>query len=146
MTNEQHTLSDFIREMSDPTSLTLVPEPDYRIAHSSSYDRRSVSPGDQEGWFANEDKCHYIRKEKNHGRDEYVMAEFLGPGRLCRLWTADRRIMPRTDHRASEEAVIRIYVDGKAEPVITGQFHDMFNGTGFFPPPYAHKFLSSAVS
>jgi hypothetical protein len=143
--DESITLGNLLDEMIDFAALARSPQPKYRIAHCSSYNRASVSPDDPEGWFANGDNGEYIRKERNHGRDEFVIAEFIGPGCFVRLWTADRRIPPNVRMRGEETLIARVYLDGKNEPVLEGLFQDLFNGTGLFPTPFAHTSLSSAV-
>ncbi len=107
MNTQPSSLPYFLRELADLESLTRVTKPPYNIVHESTYDRRSISPDDPEGWLVNQDRCRYIRKEIKQGREVYVIADFRGPGCLCRLWTADRRIMPREDLRMPEEATVR---------------------------------------
>ena len=55
-------------------------------------------------------------------------------------------LCPLASRRAPHRAIVRIYLDGNETPVVAGLFQDIFNGTGLFPPPFAHKSLSSAVS
>ena len=140
------TLASLLEEMTDLAALTREAHPQYRIAHCSSYDRASVSPDDPEGWFANKDAGPSIRVERNQGREEHVIAEFEGPGCLNRLWIPDRRIPPKAADRSQETATVRVYLDGKKAPTFEGLFQDVFNGTGIFPHPFAHRSLSSAVS
>jgi len=143
---EPITLERLLEEMTDLTALTRCPRPKYRIAHCSSYNRASVTPEDPEGWFANEDTGPFIRQESNGGRVEHVIAEFNGPGCLSRLWTPDRRIHPYVANRSEETAIVRVYLDGNETPAVEGLFQDVFNGTGIFMSPFAHKSLSSAIS
>jgi hypothetical protein len=139
-------LQRLLEELADISRMSKQSDPAYRVAHSSSHDPSSLTPAEPEGWFGNNDSGNFIRTENHGGRTEYVIADFLGPGCLCRVWAADRRLMPRPDLRTEEKAVVRLYFDGESTPAVEGHFHDLFNGTGPFPYPFAHRSLSSAVS
>src|SRR5512141_2649054 len=75
---DQIGLQALLGEMVDLVRLTRSPVPPY-VAHlASSYDRRSLSPGDPLGWFANDawvsrTNPNYVRVEEISGRREYVL-------------------------------------------------------------------------
>lgn len=52
--------TSLLAEATDLTTLTELPSRAYTSHQVSSYDRRSVTPGDPEGWFANEDRGHCL--------------------------------------------------------------------------------------
>ena len=44
------------------------PQSDFRLRQQSSYDRRSKTPDDPDGWFANKDHTNnFVRVEENNG-------------------------------------------------------------------------------
>ncbi|MFI5193623.1 MAG: glycoside hydrolase family 172 protein [Chitinophagales bacterium] len=101
----QISFSDLLQEMLNRGSLAEFPE-NWTLHHVSSYDRRSVLK-DKEGWYANEDWDHYIRKENNHGREEYVLLDAAGPGAITRFWAGGH---------PNKKAHLRFYIDGQVEP------------------------------
>ena len=117
----------------------------YRKQHSS-YNRASKTPEDTLGWFNNrdhnrneKDSC-FIRIEENKGKKEWVVMEDKGPGAIVRVW------MPfLSPDKPNTDIIIRVYLDGNTEPAIEGNMLGVFNGTGIFPFPFAHKSLRSAV-
>lgn len=82
---EKITLPVLLREMADFTVVAKFPHPKYTLKQASSYDRRSIA-ADQPGWFANADFNQFIRKERNEGREEFVMMDADGPGAIVRFW------------------------------------------------------------
>jgi hypothetical protein len=108
------TTATLLHEMTDLSGLALFPHPAYTCRQFSSYDRKSKSP--QEDWFANHDRGHYLRVESNQGRQEYVMMDAEGPGAVVRIWSAN------------PEGVLRIYLDGGAEPVLEAPMQDVLGG------------------
>ncbi|MHC4313631.1 MAG: hypothetical protein ACYSW3_14325 [Planctomycetota bacterium] len=68
------TLESLLDEMLDRDALARLDEPAYVTRQASSYQRLSVAP-DQEGWYANQDWSHFIRKEQKDGRTEWVMLD-----------------------------------------------------------------------
>lgn len=130
--NAQVTTNSLLREMVDFDVLTRMPDPFYKTAQSSSYDRRSVSTADQstEGWFANGDWGKYIRTEQNAGRTEYVMADLKGPGAVVRIWSAN------------PFGTLRFYFDGETNPRLTCKTRDLLTGKiGFLTPPFGYPAL-----
>ena len=79
------TLESLLDEMLNRDTLARMDEPAYMTRQASSYDRRSVGP-DKQGWYANEDWSHFIRKEQKDGRIEWVMLDAKGPGCIVRFW------------------------------------------------------------
>ena len=126
------TTNSLLLEMVDLDTLTRRPDPYYRTAQASSYDRRSTTVADQttEGWFANGDWGKYIRTETNGGRTEYVMADLTGPGAVVRIWSAN------------PFGTIRFYFDGETEPRIVTKTRDLLTGNyGLMKPPYGYSAL-----
>jgi hypothetical protein len=142
-------ISSLLDEIVSFESAALYPA--YTCRQQSSYDRRSLSPGNA-NWFANDDGGGFIRTETNEGRTEKVLFEDNGPGVITRIWmtTVDRR------------GTLRFYFDGNATAGWTVPAYDMLqSGLGlglglcqphinneaggkggssfFFPIPYAQS-------
>jgi len=120
-----------IGELVDLERLAHLADPPFRTYLASSYDRRSKSTDDLEGWFANDDwasatRPNYVRIENTRGRREYVLMEAKGPGALVRLWTA------------TPTGTLRIYLDGNATPVLAERLVDLLSGKGVILPPFAY--------
>ena len=81
------TFDSLLREMADRDALARLPQPAYTCRQFSSYERKSVSPDDAKGWFANHDWSHFLREETNGGRKEWVMMDAQGPGCVVRMWS-----------------------------------------------------------
>ena len=105
------TLESLLLEMVDRDALARWPEPSYTCRQASSYDRRSLAPG-QPGWFANEDTGQYLRVETNAARLESVMLDAEGPGCIVRWWTGS------IAGEIGPPGLVRVYLDGSATPVI----------------------------
>jgi Protein of unknown function (DUF2961) len=121
-----------LEEMVDLTRLTELPRAPFTAHLASSYDRRSTSPSDPEGWFANDDwaslaRPNYVRVEEQAGRREYVLLDTHEPGVLTRLWSA------------TPTGVLRIYLDGNALPVIAEPLALLLSGGGTIPAPFAYE-------
>ena len=138
------TIESLLTEMVDRDSLARFPEINFRLKQHSSYNRASVSPDDEQGWFANGDfnkgkkAKNFIRIEENNGRKEWVMMDHQGPGAIVRSWQPFRA--------TPKNKILRIYLDGSDEPVIEGNPHSLFNGEGMIPFPLSHTSLLSAVN
>ena len=120
-----------LEEMTDLTRLTELPRAPFTAHLASSYDRRSTSPSDPDGWFANDDwasqqRPNYVRVEQHSGRREYVLLDTHEPGALTRIWSA------------APAGVVRIYLDGKALPVIAEPLELLLTGGGTIPAPFAY--------
>ena len=125
--------SSLLEEMADRESLARYPLPAYTLAQFSSYDRAMVAPGDS-SWFANWDRSMFIREENNQGRKEYVMFDTLGPGAVVRFWMTFAG-------ENSGKGILRIYLDGQEQPVISGPAVDILSGDLLINGP-----LASSVS
>ncbi len=132
-TSKTVTFNGLLFEMTDRTNVTYFADPSYSIEQFSSYDRKSVGP-EQEGWFANQDYTHFIREENHEGRREFVLFDASGPGAIVRFW------MTFAGDGASE-GILRIYLDGYAEPVIADSVLKVISGGLLAGEP-----LSSSVS
>lgn len=120
------TTDSLLDEMTNLERLAVLPSPAYVTRQFSSYDPKSKTPQDHEGWFANRDRGQYIRTEKVGNRTEYVMMDTEGPGAIVRIWSAN----PDGD--------LRIYIDGAAKPAIEGSMSDLMGGqVGSLPEPIA---------
>jgi len=136
------TLESLLDEMVDRDALARLSEPGYECKQASSYQRLSVAP-EEEGWYANQDWSHFIRKEETGGRVEWVMLDVEGPGCIVRFWMGGN----------APYGKLRFYLDGSAEPIIE-ETADALLGHGalagrplsavrsrglnfFFPIPYA---------
>lgn len=132
--NEQViTFRSLLREMASAGTLMYYPSPAYRLVQFSSYDRRSIHP-DSAGWYANNDYTNFIREEDTDGRHEYVMLEADGPGVIVRWWMT-------FGNASAMNSNIRVYLDGKPDPVIEGNAPELVGGGVLAPAP-----LSTSVS
>ncbi|MBN2313523.1 MAG: DUF2961 domain-containing protein [Sedimentisphaerales bacterium] len=109
-------VGSLLREMVDFEKLARRPEPFFKQAIASSYDRMSRQGGDD--WFANYDVGQYVRTERNNDRKEHVLADLEGPGAITRFWSAN----PQNAN------VTRFYFDGETQPRIEVPLADLFNG------------------
>ena len=141
---ETVSIKSLLKEMVDRDAVARFPETDFRLKQHSSYDRRSKTPDDATGWFANNDynrnKTHrnYIRIEENNGQKEWVLMDHKGAGAIVRTWMPFRTV--------PEDSLVRFYLDGATEPTLEGNTCTLLNGTGLIPYPFAHQSLFSAVS
>lgn len=136
------TTGSLLNEMTDLAGLCEYPDPPFTCSQFSSYDRRSKTPDDPEGWFANHDSGNYLRVEQQAERKEYVMAEMDGPGAIVRIWSANPK------------GTLRIYLDHAERPVLEAPLADVLGGrlpgipepiagvhsrgwNSYFPIPYA---------
>ncbi|GMV93961.1 MAG: hypothetical protein AMXMBFR82_37390 [Candidatus Hydrogenedentota bacterium] len=117
----QVTMESLLGEMTDLTALTRFPDPAYTVKQFSSYDRRSLDPAvlTDENWFANGDRGQHLRQEERDGATEWVLMDADGPGAIVRFWSAN----------PADAGIVRIYVDGNAEPAIEMPLTDMLGGT-----------------
>ena len=127
------TLESLLEEMTDKTAVTYFPEKLYTLKQFSSYDRKSISP-ENNNWWANADYTQFIREENNEGRREFVMFDADGPGAVVRYW------MTFAGEGASE-GTLRIYIDNNETPVIKGSVLEILSGKLLATEP-----LASSVS
>ncbi len=57
-------IESLLNEMTDKTAITYFPKNEYTLKQFSSYDRKTVSPENND-WWANADYTQFIREEKN---------------------------------------------------------------------------------
>ncbi|MCW5776973.1 MAG: hypothetical protein KIS87_11085, partial [Phycisphaeraceae bacterium] len=116
-------LASLLAEMIDRDAIARLPSPWYTCAQASSYDRRSISPDDAEGWFANHDVGQFIRVEERDGRREFVMMDAQGPGAIVRVWSANPK------------GTLRVYLDGRDTPALEAPMDALLGGT-WSPGPF----------
>jgi len=120
-------VKSLLQEMVDFETLAQRPEPFFKQAMASSYDRRSHAGAD--AWFANYDVGQYLRTETNRGRKEHVLADLQGPGTITRFWSAN----------PTSPNVTRFYFDGETLPRIEVPLAALFNGkTKPFGPDFSY--------
>ncbi|MBU0616921.1 MAG: DUF2961 domain-containing protein, partial [Planctomycetes bacterium] len=136
------TTQSLLAEMTDLAGLAEYPDPPFTCKQFSSYDRKSKTPEDLEGWFANADCGQYLRVEEVGERKEHVMVDVDGPGAIVRIWSANPK------------GTLRIYLDHAETPVIEAPMTDVLGGkfagipkpiagersrgwNSYFPIPYA---------
>jgi hypothetical protein len=120
-------VKSLLREMVDFENLAKRPEPFYKTAMASSYDRKSREGGD--AWFDNRDVGQYVRTETNDDRKEHVLADLKGPGVVTRFWSAN----PDKDN------VTRFYFDGETQPRIEVPLNELFSGDfKMFGPDFSY--------
>ncbi|MGB5818684.1 MAG: glycoside hydrolase family 172 protein [Saonia sp.] len=108
--------ADLVDRLTDLKSLAELPKEGEKSAMWSSYDRDSKIDsvtGEFIDWDANIDglRPQYIRKEG----DNEVLAEMAGPGAVVRIWSA-----------SPGKGKVKVFIDGKEEPVISESFIDYF--------------------
>jgi hypothetical protein len=133
-------MESLLRKMSDNSQLAQFPTLFYQSLESSSYNRASVSPF-KKGWFADSDGTGYIRQDTIDGRTEYVIMEHKGPGCITRMWTP--YFYYNLDNHTGPE--VRIYIDGKKNPVLTENFIQLLTGKSFVHPPFANLTTRAGV-
>ncbi len=106
--------SSLLDEMLDRSAITYAPT--YVCKQASSYDRAAKSP--DENWFANADASQFVRVEQNGDSEESVLMEAKGPGAIVRWWVT-------APHYKNN---FYVYIDGSADPVISGNVADIVGG------------------
>jgi len=128
---EAITLASLLEEMVDFDAAARWPKPAYTCRQASSYDRRSKSPADTGGWFANTDNMDgsgdSLRWETVQGRRECVLLDVEGPGAIVRFWSGGQQ--PKGN--------VRFYLDGAESPAIEAPMQDLMSGKLFVPTPLA---------
>lgn len=128
---EAVTLHSLLEEMVDRDAVARWPQPAYTCRQASSYDRRSKTPADANGWFANTDNMDgsgaSLRWEEVAGRRECVLADVEGPGAIVRFWSGGQQ----------PKGALRFYLDGAASPVIEAPMQELMSGKLFVPTPLA---------
>ena len=127
-------LESLLGEMTDRDALARVPETPYVLRLWSSYDRRTVTPDDPKGWFANDDFSHFVRVETNGVRREAVLVDAKGPGAIVRFW--------QTFARTDRKGVLRLYVDGRK--VLEGAASELVGGSALCGSPLSESLSPQA--
>jgi len=86
----------------------------------SSRDQGSVSREEGISWFSEADSGNAIRIDRIDGRSEWVLAELEGAGAVTRIVL--------NSPLAMRDAVLRVRVDGGAQPVIEWPLREMAGG------------------
>ncbi|GEM_PF-44931 len=118
-------LCSLLREMISFDAVARWPA--YTSHHASSYDRRSKTPADEKGWFANEDWSQFIREENRNGRREWVLMDAEGPGCVVRQWWGG--MLPK--------GTLRFYFDNEPNPEIEGDARSILIGGALVGKPLA---------
>ncbi len=126
---EPVSIESLLREMIDRDRITRWPSPEYVSKQASSYDRRSRTPDDPDGWFANTDWSQFIRSEVRGVRREWVMMDAEGPGCITRIWWGG--VMPPKSGR------VRFYFDGSDTPGIEAPAYALLVGPALVGRPLA---------
>ena len=125
------TLESLLQEMVDREAVARWPQIPFTCRQASSYDRRSKSPDNATGWFANTDNMDgsgaSLRWEEVAGRRECVLLDVEGPGAIVRFWSGGQQPKGR----------LRFYLDGAATPAIEAPMQQLMSGKLFVPPPLA---------
>jgi hypothetical protein len=140
------TMESLLEEMTDRSSLSYYPSPNYTCKQFSSYSRDSKTKDTAEedgqfkpaegrdwgkGWFENHDFSQYIRKEENQGRKEDVMFDAKGPGAIVRFWATFGGVPDEYG------GIYRVYIDGNPEPVIEMHNKNMLGKAGLVGRPFS---------
>ncbi len=99
------TVASLLDEMVSYENRTLYPDPPYTCKQVSSYDRRSIAPG-QSGWFANGDGFGCVSADTVDGVVRQVLFEEKGPGVITRIWMTTN----------NKQGVFKFYFDDATEP------------------------------
>ncbi len=134
------TLESLLQEMIDRDAAARWPQPEYACRQDSSCDRRSKTPSDPKGWFANGDNMESLgaptKWEVRGGRNEAVLLDVEGPGAVVRFWSGG----------APPKGKVRFYLDGAEEPAIEAPLFDLLGGRSFVPRPLAIENSGAAVN
>jgi len=123
---ERIDLGVLLQDMLDRSKIAEFPQPEFVCKQTSSYNRLSKSP-DNEDWFAGADFCHFYGTNEVDGRTEFIMLDAEGPGVVTRWW--------QTQWRGA--GTIRIYLDGAAEPIFAGPCDKLVGGNLIIDSPLA---------
>jgi hypothetical protein len=105
------TLAGMLTELVDLAHLARLPAVPYTSHLASSHNPRSdlARPGEPD-WFADQDFLRLVPDQ------EHVLLDVEGPGVITRIWSA------------SPGGVLRVYVDGAAQPVIEANLRELLSG------------------
>ena len=119
-------LGSLLADMLDRAKIAEYPQPEFVCKQASSYNRRSKTPGNPD-WFAGGDFDQFYGSCEVGGRKEWIMLDAEGPGAVTRWWVTQF-------HNAG---TIRIYLDGAAEPIVSGSGDELVGGGILASPPLA---------
>lgn len=131
--------ASLLDEMVNRKTMARWPDPPFTLKQASSYDRRSKTPGNAD-WFANVDWSNFVRSEKvktaSGERTEHVMLDERGPGAIVRVWVGGY----------TNRGIIRFYIDGADEPVMSGTADELIGGNKVSPSRLPPTGLAGAIS
>lgn len=127
--NSSVTMESLLQEMSNRKFLTYFPEQKYKLKQASSYNRETVSIG-EDGWYANGDMSYFVRVENNNNRREFVLFDQEGPGVIVRWWMTFWK---------AEYGTLRIYLDNDSIPEIEGGPFDVISGQMLAEAPFSQS-------
>ena len=134
------TTATLLNEITDYTAVARWPEPPYLCKQASSYDRRSKTPDDPNGWFANGDNMESLGEpvtwEQHEGRNECLLMDVDGPGCVVRFWSGGAR----------PKGTVRFYLDQAEQPAIAAPLYDLLGGKAFVPKPIAIMNSGEAIN
>ena len=134
------TTESLLNEMVDRDALARWPQPEYQCRQYGGYDKRSKTPDDPAGWFANGDNMESmgvpVKWEPHQGRQECVMLDVDGPGCIVRFWSGGAR--PKGN--------VRFYLDESEQPAIDAPLFDLLGGSSFVPKPLAIMNAGEAIN
>jgi hypothetical protein len=141
---ERVTLDSLLDEMVNLAALAESPAPRFTCKQFSSYDRKSKTADDHDGWFANHDRGQYLRVEEREGRKEFVMMDAEGPGCVVRIWSAnaggDLRVYIDGNEMPALEMNMQHAMDGQHEPFLAPLAGVHSRGWNlYFPIPYSKR-------
>ncbi|MGE4285651.1 MAG: DUF2961 domain-containing protein [Phycisphaerae bacterium] len=121
-------LGSLLNDMTDRSKIAEFSSSSFTCSQASSYDRASKTPGNAD-WFANDDWSNFIRTEETAGRREWVLMDVDGPGAVVRWWITG----------FNYNGVLRVYLDGSDEPVISGRAAELIGGDALLGPPLSEE-------
>ncbi len=121
---EPVSLNSLLSEMLDRSQIAEFPQIEFECRQASSYDRRSVIPGNA-AWFYNNDWSNFERCEEVENRREWVLMDANGPGAIVRWWITGYKF----------NGMIRVYLDGSDKPVLEGKADQLIGGDLFLGEP-----------
>ena len=104
---QQIDLGTLLENMLDRTKIAEFPEPEFLCKQTSSYNRRSKTPGTSD-WFANDDSSYFYGSQQIDGRTEWIMLDVDGPGVIVRWWITQYKF----------DGTVRVYLDNDPTPVL----------------------------
>jgi hypothetical protein len=123
------TLQSLLREMTDRNELTYLPGQPYQLKQASSYNRKTVEPGNRD-WFANADMSYFVRVDSFENRREFVLFDQDGPGAIVRWWMTFWR---------AQYGTLRIYLDNDSIPELEGAPFKLISGQMLVPAPFSES-------